>query len=250
MAVGDQPVVFVLASASAGRAGTLRRAGIEPLIVVSQVDEDVITDRYRVVGPDSAVPAAAASELVVELARAKAHAVLDQLCVESVRAHAHQWFSSVPTGGAGESPSCALEALVVGCDSMLASAGRLVGKPHDAQSARERIAEQSGRTVVLHTGHCVLRVAFGRDGALQVRERAQAAQTQVHFGQLSPVEIDAYVDTGEPLEVAGAFTIDGLGGAFIDGVSGDPHSVVGISLPLVRQLASQLDVAWPRLWTR
>lgn len=264
-------VVFVLASASPGRAGTLRRAGVEPLILVSEIDEDPIADRYRPAGPGSDVPAAVAAELVVELARAKAHAVADQLTAEQVARHRDQWLSSPavgtpqartprvgsPTNGDPSSPADAsqpphqraLEAIVVGCDSMLASQGRLVGKPHDPSSARQRIAEQSGQTVVLHTGHCVLHVRF-EAGRRRVQERAQAVETQVHFGHLTAQEIAAYVATGEPLEVAGAFTIDGLGGPFIDGVTGDPHSVVGISLPLLRELAGQLGVAWPRLWTR
>lgn len=233
-------LVFVLASASPGRAGTLRRAGIEPLILVSQIDEDVIADRYRPAGPSSDVPAAAAAELVVELARAKAHAVATQLTAQQVAQHGQAWLSP------DHQPA---EAIVVGCDSMLASQGRLVGKPHDPSSACQRIAEQSGQTVVLHTGHCVLHVRFDAGGK-SVEERAQAVQTQVHFGHLATEEIAAYVGTGEPLEVAGAFTIDGLGGPFIDGVTGDPHSVVGISLPLLRKLAGQLGVAWPRLWTR
>jgi septum formation protein len=95
---------------------------------------------------------------------------------------------------------------------------------------------------VLHTGHCVVDAGTGR-------EVARAAQTVVHFAAVTDDEIDAYVATGEPLAVAGAFTIDGLGGAFVSSIEGDPHTVVGISLPLLRVMLAELDVSWTSLWT-
>ena len=98
-----------------------------------------------------------------------------------------------------------------------------------------------GRTGTLHTGHCVIDTAAGR-------EIAQGAATLVRFADVSDAEIDAYVATGEPLVVAGAFTVDGLGGAFVEGLDGDPHNVVGISLPLLRRMLGELGVAWPSLW--
>ena len=98
---------------------------------------------------------------------------------------------------------------------------------------------------VLHTGHCIVRVS--PDGATS--QRSGVASTIVHFGEVSDAEIDAYVATGEPLRVAGAFTIDGLGGPFIDGIEGDPHTVVGISLPLLRRLLAELGVGWTTLWS-
>jgi len=100
-----------------------------------------------------------------------------------------------------------------------------------------------GRTGVLHSGHALVRV---HDGA----EAQGVSSTTVRFGSPADAEIDAYVATGEPLGCAGAFTIDGLGGAFIDGIDGDPHGVVGISLPLLRRLLAELDVTWTDLWTR
>ena len=98
-----------------------------------------------------------------------------------------------------------------------------------------------GKSGVLHTGHCVRRGD---------REFIEPAQTIVHFADLDDAEIDAYVATGEPLQVAGAFTIDGLGGAYVTGIEGDPHTVVGISLPLLRDMVGELGFAWHQLWRR
>ena len=130
---------------------------------------------------------------------------------------------------------------------MLEINGRMVGKPHTAEVAKERIAEMRNTDAVLWTGHALLSVdAEGNaDG-----EAVEAASTIVHFGDISDAEIDAYVATGEPPNVAGSFTIDGFGGPFVRGVTGDPHSVVGVSLPLLRDLAGRLGVFWPDLWKR
>ena len=100
-----------------------------------------------------------------------------------------------------------------------------------------------GRSGVLHSGHCLRDVASGRVAAA-------TGSTTVHFADVSDEEIDAYVETGEPLEVAGAFTIDGFGGAFVTGIEGDHHNVVGVSLPLLRELVLELGHAWPSLWSR
>lgn len=133
--------------------------------------------------------------------------------------------------------------VLVGCDSVLELDGVAYGKPHEPEVARERWHRMRGRTGVLHTGHHV--VVCGDEGCT---ERADVASTIVHFADVSDAEIDAYVATGEPLAVAGAFTIDGLGGAFVDGIEGDPHNVVGIGLPLLRRMLAELGVAWPSLW--
>ena len=132
------------------------------------------------------------------------------------------------------------DALVVGCDSVLELDGEVHGKPVDADDARGRWRSMRGRSGVLHTGHCVI----SPDG----REVVRGAATTVHFADLDDEEIDAYVATGEPLQVAGAFTVDGLGGAFVRGIEGDHHNVVGISLPLLREMLGELDVRWPSLW--
>ncbi len=120
-------------------------------------------------------------------------------------------------------------ALVLGCDSVLELDGEALGKPVDAADAVARWRRMRGRSGVLHTGHCLIDTASGRDAA-------EVASTVVHFADLSDEEIEAYVATGEPLRVAGAFTIDGLGGAYVDGVEGDPHNVVGLSLPMLRRM--------------
>ena len=125
------------------------------------------------------------------------------------------------------------DALVLGCDSVLDLDGEALGKPLDAADAVARWRRMRGRSGVLVTGHCLTDTTTGRD-------RAEIASTVVHFADLSDEEIDSYVATGEPLRVAGAFTIDGLGGPYVDGVEGDPHNVVGLSLPLLRDLLSEV----------
>jgi len=132
--------------------------------------------------------------------------------------------------------------LVLGCDSVLDVDGVGFGKPGTAQVATQRLRELSGRTAVLHTGHHLIDRGTGA-------ESLAVASTRVTFADLDDGEIAAYVATGEPLQVAGAFTIDGLGGAFVERVEGDPHNVVGLSLPLLRRMTGELGIAWPRLWT-
>ncbi|MET9228947.1 nucleoside triphosphate pyrophosphatase [Lentzea sp. NPDC003310] len=136
------------------------------------------------------------------------------------------------------------ECVVVGCDSMLLFEGELVGKPGTPEVARERWQRVAGKSGVLITGHTVLKVSGG-----VVVDRASAAEsTTVRFGTPSEEELEAYIATGEPLHVAGGFTIDGLGGWFIDGIEGDHTSVIGISLPLTRRLLGQLGVSVSTLW--
>ena len=202
---------LVLASASPARLATLRAAGVEPEVIVSGVDEQ-------------AVHAGSVAELVLALASAKAGAVAGTL-----------------TG----------DAVVIGCDSLLEMDGRSLGKPGDAATARERWLAMRGRRGLLHTGHAVLRLSGNgsSDGGV-VGAAAETASTAVQFAEVSDAEIDAYVGTGEPLAVAGAFTVDGLGGWFIEAIEGDHHNVVGLSLPLVRRLLGQLglglaDVGYP-----
>lgn len=201
------PLRLVLASQSPARRKLLQAAGIEPDVLVSGVDESqVVSDR--------------AEELCLELARLKAQAVLGRL-------------RSVPDE----------RTLVLGCDSVLAFDGEILGKPADAADATGRWQRMRGRSGVLHTGHCLIDVASGA--------RAEAvASTTVHFADISDEEIVAYVATGEPLAVAGAFTIDGLGGAFLTGIEGDPGTVVGLSLPLLRRLLGELGLSVVDLWTK
>jgi septum formation protein len=136
--------------------------------------------------------------------------------------------------------------VVIGGDSMLELDGQAHGKPGTVEAATALWKAMRGRSGVLHSGHCV-RLLDPRSG---VREAAGVASTVIHFGSPSDAEIEAYVATGEPLHVAGAFTIDGLGGPFVRGVEGDPHNVVGLSLPLLRDLLGELGVTWPDMWRR
>jgi septum formation protein len=192
---------LVLASASPARLETLRRAGLDPEVVVSGVDED----RVQATKP---------ADVALELAQRKAQAVAARV----------------------EGP-----ALVVGCDSVLELAGTAYGKPGSADEAVRRWRLMRGRSGVLHTGHCVVDTARGRT-------ESATASTTVHFADVTDAEVAAYVAGGEPLHVAGAFTIDGLGGAFVRRIDGDPHNVVGISLPLLREMLARMGVVWTDLW--
>ncbi|MGH3315118.1 MAG: Maf family protein [Nocardioidaceae bacterium] len=132
-------------------------------------------------------------------------------------------------------------AWVVGCDSVLELDGQAYGKPASAEDAVRRWRRMRGSSGVLHTGHCVIDTETGRsDEATE--------STAVEFADVTDAEIEAYVASGEPLQVAGAFTIDGLGGAFVRRIAGDPHNVVGISLPLLREMFAALGVTWADLW--
>ncbi|MFF5174375.1 Maf family protein [Micromonospora sp. NPDC000089] len=201
------PLRLVLASQSPARRKLLRAAGIEPDVLVSGVDESTVT-------------AERAEDLCLELARLKAQAVLGRL-----------------------RPTPDERTLVLGCDSVLAFDGEILGKPVDATDAVQRWRRMRGRSGVLHTGHSLIDVS---------REaRAEAvASTTVHFADISDDEIEAYVATGEPLAVAGAFTIDGIGGAFLTGIEGDAGTVVGLSLPLLRRLLADLGLSITELWTK
>jgi len=135
------------------------------------------------------------------------------------------------------------DAVVLGCDSVLELDGAALGKPDDAEEAVRRWQAMRGRSGILHSGHCVRDVATGR-------QTAATASTVVHFADVDDDEIAAYVATGEPLHVAGAFTVDGRGGAFVTGIEGDHHNVVGVSLPLLRDLLAELGHRWTDLWSR
>jgi septum formation protein len=204
---------LVLGSASPGRRKVLRQAGIEPLIVVSGVDEDAVARAL----PEGASPA----DVTTALAVAKALDVVKRL-----------------------EPAIAADCIVIGCDSMLYCDGELRGKPSSPEEALRQWHTIAGRTGDLYTGHCAIRL---RDNAI-VHESAECMVTTVRFAMLSADELAAYVASGEPLRVAGGFTLDGLGGWFVDGVDGDPSSVIGISLPLVRRLLRDAGLSIPVLW--
>ncbi|MCF3183902.1 Maf family protein [Streptomyces sp. NPDC127069] len=132
-------------------------------------------------------------------------------------------------------------ALVIGCDSVLELDGEALGKPADAAEATARWKSMRGRAGVLRTGHCVIDTVTGR-------QVSATASTTVRFGEPTDAEVAAYVESGEPLHVAGAFTLDGLSSAFIDGIDGDPGNVIGLSMPLLRALLGELDVSITELW--
>lgn len=132
-------------------------------------------------------------------------------------------------------------ALVVGCDSVLELDGQALGKPADAEEATARWKSMRGRSGVLRTGHCLIDTATGR-------RTSATASTTVHFGEPTDAEIAAYVASGEPLHVAGAFTLDGRSAPFVDGIEGDSGNVIGLSLPLLRRLLAELGVSITDLW--
>jgi len=208
---------LLLASASPARLAVLRTAGLDPLVTVSGVDEDALLAGLQDAAPEQQIRV---------LAEAKADAVAARLSRGEL--------TDIP----------AVDVVVVGCDSMLLIDGELQGKPANAAQAMARWTAMSGRDGVLITGHAVRRVMAGR-----VQGAASASRsTVVRMGRPTSRELDAYVATGEPLGVAGALTIDGFGGWFVDGVDGDPSNVLGISLPLTRDLLTRVGVAVTDLW--
>ncbi|MCY7341840.1 MAG: Maf-like protein [Pseudonocardia sp.] len=200
----------VLASASPARLSVLRAAGLDPTVEIADVDEDALL---------AAIPHATPTEKVTSLAGAKATTIARR--------------TRFP------------DAVVIGCDSMLHIGGELVGKPVDVEDARRRWRRMAGGTGELVTGHTVLRMA---DGKID-RVAEGHAVTVVRFAEPTDAELDAYLATREPLGVAGAFTLDGLGGWFVEGIDGDPSNVIGISLPLTRRLLAGLGVTVTDLWS-
>jgi len=208
-----------LASTSPARLMLLRQAGIEPLTRSPQTDEDALQAEAEAARGGALAP----EELVLLLARAKAADVAHRL--------------------AAEEPG--FDGIVIGGDSVFAIDGRVHGKPHTAEEATRRWSAMRGETGVLHSGHSVFRLSPGADP----REATAVAAASVTFAaDVSDDEIAVYVASGEPLHVAGAFTVDSLGGAFITRVEGDPSTVVGMSLSTVRRLAGELGVVWTDLW--
>lgn len=204
---------LVLASSSPARLALLRSAGIEPEIVLPDTDEPALAAKAKLQKPNLS-----AEELVGLLAKAKAESVLHDLSTQG--------------------------ALILGGDSALEFQGEVLGKPHEPEVALERWAKLSGSVGVLHSGHYLI---DNRDPANPVGAQ-MVSSTKVFFSKLSDQEIADYVATGEPLKVAGAFTIDGLGGAFIDRIEGDSHTVVGLSLKVLRELAAGFGVHYPSFW--
>lgn len=195
---------IILASASPSRQRLLTSVGISPTIIVSGVDEE-----------DSAYAQLSPRELVVALAIVKAHTVKEKV--------------NYP-------------ALIIGCDSTFEFEGESLGKPGTAENAIARAKKLSGKSGVLHTGHCFI----DTDKGIEISD---VVSTRVHFATLSDEEIEGYVATGEPLNVAGGFTLDGLSAPFIAGIEGDPSNVIGLSLPLLRNAINSLGYTWFELTT-
>jgi septum formation protein len=191
----------------------LLQAGIEPLVAVSGVDEDAVV---AALGSDTS-PA----DVVRSLADAKADQVVTAL-----------------------DPAVAADCVVIGCDSMLYIDGRLIGKPASADAARSQWRSMGGRSGQLYTGHCVLRL-LDRETTHRV---AESSLTTVYFAAPTDADLEAYLDSGEPLAVAGSFTLDGLGGWFVDRIDGDPSNVIGLSLPLTRVLLRRVGLSVAELW--
>lgn len=205
----------VLGSASAGRLRVLRQAGIDPLVVVSDVDEEALIASLDPQTPPESV--------VLKLANAKAVSVAAQL-----------------------PPDVAADCIVLGCDSMLHLDGTLRGKPGSSEAALEQWLSMAGSIGHLLTGHALLRLA---DGVI-THTAGETGTTAIHFGRPSESELAAYLQTSEPVHVAGAFTADGFGGWFIDRIEGDPSNVIGTSLPLVRRLVELTGLSVTDLWMR
>ena len=195
---------IILASASPSRQRLLTSVGISPTIIVSGVDEE-----------DSAYAQLSPRELVVALAIVKAHTVKAKV--------------NYP-------------ALIIGCDSTFEFEGESLGKPGTAENAIARAKKLSGKSGVLHTGHCFI----DTDKGIEISD---VVSTRVHFATMSDEEIEGYVATGEPLNVAGGFTLDGLSAPFIAGIEGDPSNVIGLSLPLLRNAINSLGYTWFELTT-
>ncbi|MCH4249470.1 MAG: Maf family protein [Microbacteriaceae bacterium] len=211
------PVSLCLASASPSRARVLEAAGLHPSLRASDLPEGALirAEEARLGHP------LALDDLVLFLARAKAEAVAARLVGEGFRG------------------------LVLGCDSNFGLGDVSYGKPHTAEVARSRWRAMSGREGRLASGHWLVDVRSGSP------DRAPATGavdvSRLWFSEVSDAEIEAYVASGEPLEVAGGFTLEGRASAFIRRVDGSPSGILGVSVPLVRELSARLGVSWPRL---
>jgi septum formation protein len=193
---------IVLASQSKSRRTLLEDAGLKPTIIVSNVDEE--TDVFNAMSPE---------DMVIALAVSKAHTVREMI----------------------DYP-----AIIIGCDSTFDVDGVSFGKPGTPEIAVERAKKISGRTGLLHTGHCIIDTERG----IEIADRVT---TKVTFTDMTDEEIHDYVASEEPLHVAGGFTLDGFGSPFIPVIEGDYTNVVGISMPFLRSAMKQLGYSWPQV---
>lgn len=203
----------VLASASAGRLGLLRQAGVDPIVIASEVDENAVIAGLP--------PGVAPGDIVTSLAVEKAIVVTSSLQ------------SDVTS-----------DCVVIGCDSMLQVSGALRGKPATVAAARAGWNQMAGTSGELWTGHCLIRMR----GGVATATLSEAVAATVRFGSPSPDELEAYLDCGEPLQVAGGFTADHRGSWFVDSIDGNPGAVIGICLPLIRRMLAGAGVSLTELW--
>jgi septum formation protein len=194
----------------------LRAGGIEPITISPGVDEEAVAARAEAAGLIGS-----SQDLVLILAKAKAEAVV--------------------------SHPDAQNAVIIGCDSALEFGGKTLGKPHEPAVAIARWRELRGNSGVLHSGHWLI---DNRNSMTMPPATGKTSSTTVHFADITDREIETYVATGEPLKVAGAFTVDSLGGAFISRIEGDTHTVIGLSLPTLRELSQVLGVEYTSYWNR
>ncbi|MGC2940337.1 MULTISPECIES: Maf family protein [unclassified Brevibacterium] len=241
-------IPVVLASQSPSRRQILQAGGIDPVIIVSEVDERAIEDEFS----------GSVGDLTTALSEAKARAVIDRIIA-----------SAPPTLQDADT------VVIIAGDSLLEFDGRAIGKPGTAERTREVWSMIAGQWTQLHSGHSVAVLtrtlqsieaaehlaADGRTDAAEHVSRARSTQfelsalrskrstTSVLIGSPEPSELEAYIATEEPFHVAGALTIDGFGGAYVDRLDGDHLTVLGLSLPVVRELVTDMGLFWPDLWT-
>ena len=207
----------ILASASPSRRRLLGMVGITPEVIVSGVDEE--SEDYQKLSP---------SELVIALAIVKAHTVVNSLkaTIDPKK------LAELKREGA----------VVIGCDSTFEFEGQSLGKPGTRENAIERCKLIQGKSGVLHTGHCIIDLKSLESGS--IKEYSDIASTRVNFAKMNDDEIEAYVDSEEPLHVAGGFTLDGLSAPFVRSIEGDWSNVIGLSLPLVRSAITSFGYRW------
>ncbi|TSI18709.1 nucleoside triphosphate pyrophosphatase [Brevibacterium aurantiacum] len=218
-------IPVVLASQSPSRREILTASGIDPIIIVSKVDESAIESRF----------AGSVADLTTALSEAKARAVIDRV------------LASPPAQLAA-----ADTAVIIAGDSLLEHEGKAIGKPGTAERTREVWADIAGAWTELHSGHtlAVLRRANSSTVNFELVDiRSKRSTTSVLIGEPTPEELEAYIATEEPFHVAGALTIDGYGGAFVQRLAGDHLTVLGLSLPVIRDLVRDSGLFWPDLWS-
>lgn len=221
-------IPVVLASQSPSRREILTASGIDPTVIVSEVDEHAIEETFT----------GSVGDLTTALSAAKAQAVVDRI-------------AAMETDDLPESLRAARTAVVIAGDSLLEHNGRAIGKPGTAERTREIWADMAGAWTTLHSGHSLALLERPTNAErFAVRDlRSRRSSTDVLIGTPTAAELEAYIATEEPFHVAGALTIDGYGGAFVDRLDGDHLTVLGLSLPVVRELAQDMGVFWPDLWS-